>query len=189
MGNILEMLLNMHEQIGVVMEKENDKKQAIIKETQLLQQEILWEIRQDLFELASYHKKLNIKKREFKTSVTFDYFEDDLNDVYEGRISFEFKGVRTEIWCCGKYCRPIFDTEKPWTWDAFGLAKHEQYNINEIYKCWKDVKQEIEKQIVDTYFNEQSKNLKKLSREKESVTNVLQETLKASNKEREIGKC
>lgn len=178
MENTLKMLVDMHKQIEVAMAHEKAKNHAIIEETMLLQKTMTEEIKSDLMEIYDYYKKLNIKTYIFQTSIELNPLRlssDDYNRYY--CIGFNFGNGYASMNQIGK-CRfdscgismyGLFNTKKP-EWDS-------QYVCNEVYKHWKQIKQELEQKIVEAYFKEQNENFERLNSNRELATNMLNATL------------
>lgn len=178
MENTLKMLVDMHKQIEVAMAHEEAKNHAIIEETMLLQKTMTEEIKADLMEIYNYYKKLNIKKYIFHTSVELNplrlrsdgynrYYYIGFNFANEYAMMNQFGKNRVDSYDVSMY--GLFDTKNP-KWDS-------QYACNEVYKHWKEIKQELEQKIVEAYFKEQNGNFERLNSNRELATNMLNVTL------------
>ena len=66
-------------------------------------------------------------------------------------------------------CFHFFNTKNP-EWDN-------QYACNEVYKHWKEIKQELEQKIIEAYFKEQNGKFEKINSNRESAMNMLNATL------------
>lgn len=178
MENTLKMLVDMHKQIEVAMAHENAKNNAIIEETMLLQKVMTEEIKTDLIEIYDCYKKLNIKAYIFQTSIelnplrlssgNYDRYYCIGFNFGNGYASMNQIG-KLRFDSCGISMYGLFDTKNP-KWDS-------QYACNEVYKHWKEIKQELEQKIVEAYFKEQNGNFERLNSNRESATNMLNATL------------
>lgn len=178
MENTLKMLVNMHKQIEIAMAHENAKNNAIIEETMLLQKTMTEEIKADLMEIYDCYKKLNIKTYIFQTSIELNPLRlssDNCDRSY--CIGFNFGNGYASMNQIGKLKSDshslsmygLFNTKNP-EWDN-------QYACNEVYKHWKEIKQELEQKIIEAYFKEQNGKFEKINNNRESAMNMLNATL------------
>ena len=160
MSNTLDRLVEMNEQIERLMAIEKARNEAIRVERAMLQNDMTEEIVADLKELRSYRKQLGIKKNMFESNIKMFAYDKWMV------IGISVIGDSISINLCDKR--------------DYGIARYSCFDLNEeynikhwqhkgmcdtVFKNWKTIKKNIEEQLVEEYFKQQTKKCKGLEQE------------------------
>lgn len=173
MSDTLDRLVEMNKQIERMMIVEKARNEAIRLERAMLQNDMTEEIVTDLKELRSYRKQLGIKKSMFESKIKMFAYE---------KWMIVGIGVVGDSISINLYDKRDYGVA---TYSCFRLD--EEYNIkhwehkgmcDSVYKHWKTIKKNIEEQLIEEYFKEQTEKCKELELETANCLMGLENTKK-----------
>lgn len=179
MNNMLEMLVGMDKELKKVIASENAKNEAIKKETELLIESMTNEIIEDLKEFRDYRKKLNIKKNNYIVDNVSFYHIKNGENIKEISIVINFIGNNVSIGYTDLNI-DYYNVVRCFLLDEeYGICRWDNNSYNAIYEVWNKIKQNLEEQMANAYFEEKMIECNELSKDRNTLEDMLTRTKKS----------
>ena len=174
MNNTLRKLMDLHEHMKIMMDNEEEQNKKIVAQTNELQRTMTDEIKKDLMELFACYEKLGVSKYIFQSIPLNPLGLKDNKKYYcIGFIFASSYGTGVNICQIIKSSETDCSVSMTKVFSMYNARFVTKEACNIVYSHWKEIKADLEQQIMNAYFDEQKARCEKIYKDRDAAQKIL----------------